>query len=59
MWTAHDTRGLFVGTMDLVQDSLIVVFDSTLIERHPFAAGPSSKHLDSMTLSIIRARVAE
>jgi eukaryotic-like serine/threonine-protein kinase len=52
-WTAFDTRGLFAGTLDLDQDSLIVVFDSTLIERGPFAAGPSSKQLDSLTLSVI------
>jgi hypothetical protein len=51
--TAFDTRALFVGALDLDRDSLVVTFDSTLIERGPFAAGPSSKHLDSLTLSII------
>ena len=51
--TAFDTRAVFFGRLDLDQDSLIVVFDSTLVERGPFAAGPSSKHLDSLTLSII------
>ena len=51
--TAFDTRAIFTGTLDLDQDSLIVAFDSTLIERGPFAAGPSSKRLDSLTLSIV------